>query len=448
MIDENLFQLLRAELLAIDQIEVFDSNDALTRFSKDAYNYSPILQKQLSNCCADLVVTPYTVKAVQKVASVCVKFSIPLTLRGSGTGNYGQSVPLMGGVVMLMNSLKSIRKLDLETGIITAESGCLLGELDSFLRENGRQLRLAPSTWRSASLAGFIAGGSGGIGSVRWGFLRDPGHLIGLEVVTLQDSPEIIQLDSIKAEPLNHAYGTNGIITALSLSTAAAVDWHEVAIDCDNWANAVDLLNSCSKAAIDLYLCTLLERKIVKCLPTWSGEYKDMHRLLMLVAPDGISTLERLSMEFSAHVNCLGPEAHGESRRFRELSWNHTTLHMRAHDSSWTYLQMMLPQSELEVIDSLNLVWGDDLCWHLESVHHQGQQRVVALPLVRWRGPQKLEELINQCRELGALVFNPHVITVEDGGLGVIDGDQVEAKYNYDPNGILNPGKLKGWIKN
>ena len=44
MIDENLFQLLRAELLAIDQIEVFDSNDALIRFSKDAYNYSPILQ--------------------------------------------------------------------------------------------------------------------------------------------------------------------------------------------------------------------------------------------------------------------------------------------------------------------------------------------------------------------------------------------------------------------
>ena len=46
---------------------------------------------------------------------------------------------------------------------------------------------------------------------------------------------------------------------------------------------------------------------------------------------------------------------------------------------------------------------------------------------------------------LGAILFNPHVLTVEDGGLGVVDSDQVQAKRNYDPKGILNPGKLKGW---
>ena len=56
-----------------------------------------------------------------------------------------------------------------------------------------------------------------------------------------------------------------------------------------------------------------------------------------------------------------------------------------------------------------------------------------------------LNELIDECRELGAVVFNPHVITVEDGGLGIIDGDQVDAKRRFDPNGVLNPGKLKGW---
>jgi len=43
------------------------------------------------------------------------------------------------------------------------------------------------------------------------------------------------------------------------------------------------------------------------------------------------------------------------------------------------------------------------------------------------------------------VIFNPHTITVEDGGLGVVDSDQVQAKSNFDPKGILNPGKLKGW---
>ena len=41
---------------------------------------------------------------------------------------------------------------------------------------------------------------------------------------------------------------------------------------------------------------------------------------------------------------------------------------------------------------------------------------------------------------------NPHVITVEEGGLGIVDGDQVAAKGRHDPSGLLNPGKLKGWI--
>ncbi len=39
-------------------------------------------------------------------------------------------------------------------------------------------------------IGGFIAGGSGGIGSIRWGFLRDPGNLIGLEAVTMNEKPE------------------------------------------------------------------------------------------------------------------------------------------------------------------------------------------------------------------------------------------------------------------
>ena len=44
------------------------------------------------------------------------------------------------------------------------------------------------------------------------------------------------------------------------------------------------------------------------------------------------------------------------------------------------------------------------------------------------------------------MLFNPHVISVEDGGLGVIDADQVAAKAAYDPAGLLNPGKLRGWL--
>ncbi len=436
---------IKEELTALSDLDVMDTPTDRERFSKDAYNYSPLLQKQLKGCCADLVVRPKAIDAVIATSAACARNNIPLTIRGAGTGNYGQCVPLNGGVVMLMSELNKIRKFDTYTGVVTVETGCLLRELDKYLSNYGRQLRLVPSTWRTASVGGFLAGGSGGIGSIRWGFLRDPGHLQGLEVVTLQNPPQKLHLDADASEALNHAYGTNGIITALDLATAPAINWQEATIDCAEWETAVELMQSCAKAAIDLNLCSLLEKDIVNHLPKWCGESSNNHRIMLLVAPDGVTTLQRLSASFGGKFTLIGAEKGLGGKYLRELTWNHTTMHMRSVDSDWTYLQMLLPKPEVSAMDKLKKDWGNDLLWHLEAVHQQGVKRLAALPLVKWRGKEYLENLIIQCKEIGCVIFNPHVITVEDGGLGVIDSDQVKTKQNFDPKGLLNPGKLKGW---
>ena len=165
---------LRTELAAVPDLRLLTQPDDLERFSRDAYDYSPVLQQRLAQCRAELVVRPETVDAVVRVAAGCRQHGVPLTLRGSGTGNYGQSVPLESGVVMLMSQLRAVRSIDQSSGVVTVECGCLMKDLNRELARVGRQLRLMPSTWRSATIGGFIAGGSGGIGSVRWGFLRDP----------------------------------------------------------------------------------------------------------------------------------------------------------------------------------------------------------------------------------------------------------------------------------
>ena len=433
------------DLRAVPDLVLLQDPAELQRFSRDAYDYSPVLKAQLDRCQADLVVRPSSVAAVEALAAACYRHRVPLTLRGTGTGNYGQSVPLEGGVVMLTTALQRVRSIDPHTGVVTVEPGCSLRELDQQLRLQGRQLRLLPSTWRSATIGGFLAGGSGGIGSIRWGFLRDPGHLLGMEIVTLEQQPRRLQLEAAEAEALNHAYGTNGIVTGITLATAPAVNWHQLSIDCDSWDQAVQLLQRCARSAIPLHLATLLERPVLEQLPPWSGPEASGHRLLLLAAPDGVSSLGRLAADAGAVLHDLGPEDLNRGNGLRELTWNHTTLHLRAADPGWTYLQMLLPEPELPAMQELKQHWGDALLWHLEVVRQQGAQRIAALPLVRWSGADQLDRLMQDCREVGAVLFNPHVITVEDGGLGVIDGDQVAAKHRFDPAGLLNPGKLRGW---
>ena len=445
MVKQN--SIVMDEFKHICDLEVLDDTNDLKRLSRDFYNYSPILQSKLDGCMADLVVRPKSIQAALEVAKKCWELSLNLTIRGSGTGNYGQSVPLSGGVVMQMNCLNKVETFYPDTGFVKVQTGCLMSELNNVLKHKGRELRLLPSTWRTATIGGFISGGSGGIGSVKWGFLRDPGNLIGLDVITLNESPKLIQLDTQESEAINHAYGTNGIITSLTLSTDIKHSWYYIVINCTNLEEAINILKICLGAAIELKLGTILEEGIVEKMPKWFNENSISNKVLIQSTLDGIRTVESICKKHSLKIENFGAENDLVSG-ISDLVWNHTTLQLRAKDKSWTYLQMLLPfDKEMELIDNLRSCYGRKILWHIEAVSQHGVPRLAALPVFKWTDENELNEIISNCKQNGAIIFNPHSLTVEGGGLGVIDSDQVKAKLRFDPKGLLNPGKLEGWNK-
>jgi len=443
---------LAAELAELQPIR---GEAELERLSKDFYAYSPVLSPLLAERRAQLAVRASSLEQVRWVASACARFGVPLTLRGAGTGNYGQCVPLQGGLVLDMTGLRRLRSLDPSCGEIVAEAGCLLADLDRELAPRGRALRLAPSTYRTASLGGFIAGGAGGIGSLRWGFLRDPGNLLGLEVMTVEPEPRLLQLDATASAPLNHAYGTNGILTALRLPTCAAVDWQQLVLGFADWDQALAALQGLAGSALLLNNVALLEAPVAAAMP-WpagcpggggSGRSGGEHRLLLLAAPESLESHPELLGAWGGELRWQEAQAASRGLPLRELCWNHTTLHWRGPRPDWTYLQLLLPPDPRPLLSALRQRWGEDLLWHLEAVRQHGEVRLSGLPLLRYQGPDALAALIAHCRELGALVFDPHQVTVEEGGLGGIDPAQVAAKAAYDPAGLLNPGKLRGWLE-
>jgi FAD/FMN-containing dehydrogenase len=446
-VDAERIEALAAELSALGPIR---QGEELARLSADFHTYSPVLEPLLSPCRAQLAVRVRSLEELRQVASACARHAVPLTLRGAGTGNYGQCVPLAGGVVLDLCGLRQLRQLDPRSGVFTAEAGITLAALDLQLEEHGRSLRLAPSTLRSASLGGFIAGGAGGVGSLRWGFLRDPGNLLGLEVMTVEPEPRLLQLDAEASAPLNHAYGTNGILTALTLPSCTAVDWQQLVVGFQSWETALNTLQELGHTALLLNNAALLEAPVAAALPWPSGctpPPAGEHRLLLLAASDGMAVLPAWLAARGGTLHWQEPQAGSRGLPLRELCWNHTTLHWRGSHPDWTYLQLLLPADPQPAMADLRQRWGHDLLWHLEAVRQQGAVRLSGLPLVRFRGADALAELIDHCRALGVLVFDPHECTVEDGGLGQIDAAQVAAKAAHDPAGLLNPGKLRGWLE-
>jgi FAD/FMN-containing dehydrogenase len=291
------------------------SSGELEQLAADAFVYSPVLQPLLQGLKAQLGVRADSAEQVQAVAAACARHGVSLTVRGAGTGNYGQAIPLAGGLVLELSGMNRLQQLDPLSGVFTAEPGILLADLEQQLQARGRELRLLPSTVRTASLAGYLAGGSSGIGSLRWGFLRDPGHLLGLEIVTLEPTPRRLQLGAADAQAINHAYGCNGIITSLTMASAAAVPWQQWVLEFPSWEQALVAAQQLPATSLLLNALCALEASVAQWMPWPKGcppATSAGHRLLVLAAPEARPALDAL-------LPCLGgqlvwEEAQGQSR--------------------------------------------------------------------------------------------------------------------------------------
>lgn len=203
---------------ALGDIPVIDAPALVRQKSRDFFWYSPILKAQLNSKSADLVVCPRDEAEVVATVAACARHRVKLTARGGGTGNYGQAVPLEGGVVLELTGLDRI--VDFADGLLTVEAGRKLLDIDLHTRPLGWELRMHPSTKRTATIGGFVGGGSGGVGSITHGGLRDRGNIIAARVVSCEETPRIVTLTGDEVAGVNHAYGTTGIITALSIALA------------------------------------------------------------------------------------------------------------------------------------------------------------------------------------------------------------------------------------
>src|SRR5579863_9244095 len=230
-----------AELRSLtgDLSRVILNPQIVEQLSRDFYWYSPVLRKQLDGKLGDVVVQPLSAAEIQKLLHCGYANNLPVTARGAGTGNYGQAVPLEGGVVLDLSRMDRIEEIQTE-GVAVCQPGVRLGELENEARKAGWELRCYPSTIVKASLGGFLGGGSGGIGSVAHGYLRDYQTVRAIEVVTMEPEPRVILHEGEAVHDILHAWGTNGIITRVWLALTPAVEWSQCVIAFEAFGAAFD----------------------------------------------------------------------------------------------------------------------------------------------------------------------------------------------------------------
>ncbi|WP_075216242.1 FAD-binding oxidoreductase [Mongoliimonas terrestris] len=431
-----------------------EDNPAIVRQkSRDFFWYSPVLKKQLEHVTGDLVVTPKTEAEVVAVARAAFAHNVPLTTRGAGTGNYGQAMPLSGGVVLNLADLDKVKAI--RPGAVTAEAGVIMEKLDHETRAHSRQeLRLHPSTYRTATLGGFIAGGSGGVGSIRWGGLRDLGNIIRARVVTCEAEPRVLDLTGEDIAKVSHAYGTTGIITEVEVPLAPAYDWVDVLVAFDDFVAAAAFADGLGNED-----GILLKNLAVVAAPMPHDYFlrhqkflrRDQSVVAVMVAPFALDAMLTFTARDSrASVVYRSDTASAEDLKTLplsfELSWNHTTLRGLRVDPTITYLQVLYPfPDQIEKVARMTALFGDEVPGHLEFVRFDGKITCFGLPVVRFTSEERLDEIMRLHEEHGCPIFNPHRYTLEEGGMKQTDAVQLAFKREADPKGLLNPGKMIAW---
>lgn len=438
--------MLNAFLDLLGDIPRTRAPDVLKRKSKDFFWFSPILSKELQSREAEVVVSPRDRDDVLRIAAASAKTGVPLTARGGGTGNYGQAVPLCGGAVVDMTALAELT--DVSGGVATVDAGMTLFALEKALRARGHELRMFPSTWHTATIGGFVAGGTGGIGSAAWGGLREPGNLIGASVVTVEDEPRVVELTGSDCNLVNRTFGTTGLLVALRIPVQPVTDWQDVMAAFDRFEDAIAFGQAfCAAKGIEKRLCSVSDGRLAGYFRAFRDVIPDGSAVAgMMIAPAGMIAARELVAAHGGRIVVERPGADfaGEEASITEITFNHATQHVLRRDRGHTYLQSLYPSPE--VLHALRAELGGEVMWHVEFIGFDGGHAMNGLPVLRFSSEARLNEVIAIHERAGAPVANPHVYTVEDGSrYKRLPGDQLGFKHDVDPQGLLNPGKMRSF---
>ena len=440
-----------AAIKALSHLEIDTNPVSVKAKSRDFFWYSPVLKSRLDHVTGDFVVTPKSETEVIEILKTCHAHDVPVTARGTGTGNYAQAMPLAGGCVMHLHRMNAVREIG--PGRIVCEPGCLLKDLDATCREHsGQEIRMFSSTWATATIGGFIAGGSGGVGSIHWGSLRDVGNILRLRVVTMEEEPRAIEITGDDLNRVSHAYGTNGIITEIEIPLAPSYDWVGMFLSFRDFDEALRYAYGIAGCdGLLLKLSTVFEAPTAKAYFQRVAPHVDDgdHLVALMVAPHALPGWETFTKAWPGARLIYRSDRTKWPRNpghVFEYAWNHTTLRALKVDPSITYLQIAYGNDDpISRVRRMRDLLSPEVLQHIEVTRQGGRVALGSLSLVRFTTEDRLDEIIQIHEANGAANYNPHRYTLEEGGRQTVDRRQLDFKREADPKGLLNPGKMIAW---
>jgi D-lactate dehydrogenase len=163
----------------LDVLRVAFPGDALSTSEAERLAYA--YDNSRRNALPDAVVFPTTHEQVQTLVKACREHRVPLVARGRGTNTTGATVPIAGGVVASFERMNRILRIDPDNRLAVVEPGVLNGDLQQALKPHGFFWPPDPTSSPWCSIGGNLACNSAGPRTVKYGSPRE--NTLGLRAV-------------------------------------------------------------------------------------------------------------------------------------------------------------------------------------------------------------------------------------------------------------------------
>ncbi len=452
-------EIIRAMQSIVSDEGVITNKEELRAYDCDglmAYKQVPLI-----------VVLPESTAEVSKVLKYCFENDVKIVPRGSGTGLSGGALPLADGITLGLGKFNKVLDTDFKNRCVVTQPGVTNLAITHAVQHKGFYYAPDPSSQIACSIGGNIAENSGGVHSLKYGLTTN--NVMGVEIVLM--SGEVIRLggkhlDSQGYDLLGVITGSEGLLGVITEVTVRILTAPET-------AKAVLLGFDTSEKAGDC-VAAVIGAGIIP------GGMEMMDTFAIQAAEEFVNAGYPLNVEALLIIELDGPEVEVEYliEQVRKIAKNTGAVHVKISQSEeerltfWSgrkaafpavgrlspdYICMdgTIPRGKLsEVLREMNkLSKKYDL--RVANVFHAGDGNLHPLILFDANNPGEFEraenfgsDILRLCVSVGGVLTGEHGVGIEKRDLmGEMFTEedlkqQQRLKCAFDPNQLLNPGKV------
>lgn len=418
----------------------------------------------------EVLVRVRTTEQVSLIMKHAYSRTIPVTVRGSGTGLVGAAVAVNGGIMIETTMMNKILELDKDNLTVTVQPGVLLMELAAFAEENDFLYPPDPGE-KSATIGGNISTNAGGMRAVKYGVTRDYVR----ELTVVMPNGEILKLGA-KVAKNSSGYslkdlviGSEGTLCIICEAVLKLIPLPKVSISLlvpfVDMKSAIEAVPKIIRSKITPTAVEYLSRDTILFSESYLGKkFPDSKSdAYILLTFDG-NTIAQVEADMSAVANlCIeigAIDAYIVDTEERKKSvWSARGAFLEAIKASTTEMDecdVVVPPNKVDEFIKYTHLLSKEINIRIPSFGHAGDGNLHVyicrddLSDSVWQDKLTLcfDKMYKKAEELGGLVSGEHGIgfskikylkrQMGDTPIRLMQG----IKQVFDPKNILNPGKV------